>query len=75
MKLYKVNDMKRGWFIGDFEPNVIRTKGFEVGYLHHRAGEKWPSHYHKIATEINLLISRQYDNLWKVNKCGRNICN
>ncbi len=57
MKLYKVSDMKRGWFIGDFEPNVIRTKGFEVGYLHHRAGEKWPSHYHKIATEINLLIS------------------
>ena len=41
MKLYNVNDMKRGWFIGDFEPNVIRTKGFEVGYLHHRAGEKW----------------------------------
>ena len=49
--------MTRGWFIGDFEPSLLKTKDFEVGILTHKKGEEWPKHYHKIATEYTVLIS------------------
>lgn len=49
--------MTRGWLIGDFEPSVLKTKEFEVGILSHKKGEVWPEHFHKIATEYNVLIS------------------
>lgn len=45
-----------GWFIGDFDSSVFATKEFEVCYKVHEKGERWPSHYHKIATEINYLM-------------------
>lgn len=48
--------MTRGWFIGDFEPSIFRTKDFEVGILTHSKGENWPAHYHSIATEFNVLL-------------------
>jgi len=57
MKIYNLKDYTKGWFIGDFEPSVLKTKNFEVGFLSHHKGEKWPVHYHKLATEINYLIS------------------
>ena len=55
-KFDKLEDMHRGWFIGDFEPSIYRTDGFEVGVLTHPKGEEWPAHYHKEAIEINVLI-------------------
>ena len=57
MKVYDSKEMVRGWFVGDFEPSVFRTKEFEVALLLHEKGEAWPVHYHKIATEINYLVS------------------
>lgn len=45
-----------GWFIGDFTPSIFRTKDFEVCYKIHEQNEKWPQHYHKVATEINYLM-------------------
>lgn len=56
MNIYKISDMKGGWFCGDFEPSVYKTKDFEVCYKVHAKGEKWPTHFHKEATEINYLI-------------------
>lgn len=49
--------MIRGWCIGDFEPSIIRTKDFELGILRHKKNEEWSRHYHKIATEYNILLS------------------
>lgn len=57
MKLARLKDMKNGWFIGNFEPTAFRSPHVEVSYRIHPAGESWPKHYHKIATEINLLVS------------------
>lgn len=57
MNITKITDYVRGWFIGDFEPTVLRTKDFEVGVLRHHKGEKWPSHYHKHSVEYNVLVS------------------
>lgn len=57
MKKQNLNEMQRGWFIGNFEPAILKTENFEVGLLSHKKGELWPRHYHIVATEYNLLIS------------------
>jgi|LauGreDrversion4_2_1035121.scaffolds.fasta_scaffold617702_2 quercetin dioxygenase-like cupin family protein len=56
MIVSKINNFIRGWFIGNFEPSLFKTDNFEVGYLTHKKGEKWPKHYHKESVEINYLI-------------------
>lgn len=56
MKIRRSVKWKGGWFAGDFEPTAYRTREFEVCYKRHPKGEKWPTHYHKVATEINYLI-------------------
>lgn len=48
--------MRGGWFIGNFEPTAFKTQNFEVAYVKHAKGQKWDTHFHKIATEINLVI-------------------
>jgi hypothetical protein len=56
MKVYSLDDMQLGYFIGNFEPSVFKSKEFEVGYKFHKQGEAWPNHYQKTAIEINLLV-------------------
>tara|TARA_Y100000389_G_scaffold200112_1_gene239874 strand:- start:2380 stop:3435 length:1056 start_codon:yes stop_codon:yes gene_type:complete len=56
IKINNIKNMTRGWFIGNFKPSVYETENFEVGYLTHNKGEKWPIHYHEKMTEINVLI-------------------
>jgi len=57
LKLSNLKDFTRGWFIGHFEPSIIKTDDFEVGVLTHPKGEYWAPHHHKIAQEINVLLS------------------
>lgn len=57
MKIYKLKNMIKGWFIGNFEPNVLKDERFEVGILTRKKGLERPKHYHKEATEITCLIS------------------
>lgn len=56
MRKFDIKDMIRGWFIGNFEPTVLKTESFEVGLLSHKKQEQWPEHVHKIATEYNVLL-------------------
>ncbi len=56
MKLYRIEDMKSGWFIGGFEPTAYHTKDVEVNYRIHKKGEYWDKHYHTEVVEITLLI-------------------
>lgn len=55
MKTFKIKDMTRGWFVGQFSPTAHNAP-FEVGYLKHHKGQFWSPHYHKESTEINLLV-------------------
>lgn len=55
MQVLRIEDMKGGWFVGDFEPTAYKTKDFEVSYKVHQKGEHWDHHYHEKITEINLL--------------------
>ncbi len=57
MDVRRIEEMRGGWFIGDFEPSVFRTSAVEVAYHKYTKGQEWPKHHHKIATEINYMIS------------------
>jgi NDP-sugar pyrophosphorylase family protein len=56
VKKSKLENMTRGWLIGNFEPSILKTDTFEVGYLKHHKGQIWPAHLHKEANEYNILI-------------------
>ena len=56
MKKFRIEDMKRGWFIGDFAPVALKSTNFEVGIGHHKKGEKWDKHFHKLATEVTVIL-------------------
>jgi quercetin dioxygenase-like cupin family protein len=57
MEIFKIDDMKGGWFVGNFEPTTYKTKNFEVAYHKYKKGQDWPEHYHKLTTEINYVIN------------------
>lgn len=56
MKKFNLTDAgARGWFIGDFDNAVFRTKDFEVTYQKNPRGQT-PSHIHKVVHEITLVV-------------------
>lgn len=57
MKKGILKEMIGGWFIGDFEPNLIRNKDFEASVKYYKKGDKESNHMHKIATEVTVLES------------------
>jgi quercetin dioxygenase-like cupin family protein len=57
MEIFKIDEMKGGWYAGNFSPSAFLTKDFEVCYKKHSRGEEWSKHFHKEADEINFLRS------------------
>ena len=56
MNISRITDYVRGWFIGNFEPSLLKTPHFEVGVLNHKKGEYWAPHYHKESIEYNVCL-------------------
>ncbi|EAK0440367.1 hypothetical protein A9458_04795 [Campylobacter lari] len=56
MEIFSLQDMIRGWFVGNFDPSVIKTDLVEVGVKHYKKDDYEDKHYHKIATEITVII-------------------
>jgi len=56
MKKYNINQFTRGWLVGDFTPNIIRTKDFEFMVRFYKKGEIEKKHIHKIANEITVIM-------------------
>lgn len=61
MKAANLEDMKLGWFIGNFSPTLHKTEDFEIAIKEYKAGyfEEW--HYHKIATEYTVIVSGEVE--------------
>ena len=57
MRLAKLDDMFKGWFIGNFEPSLCKTNDVEVAVKKYNKGDYEEKHYHKIATEYTIIIS------------------
>jgi len=56
VKQHCLADMFRGWFVGNFSPTVLKTGACEVACKRYRAGEREDCHYHKLATEVTLVV-------------------
>ena len=56
MKIFRLNDMKGGWFVGNFSPTCLKTSDCEVACKHYKKGDSEKRHVHKIATEITLIV-------------------
>ena len=61
MQVARLDDMVRGWFVGDFEPTLLRTRDVEVAVQHYAAGIREARHYHKIATEVTVIVSGEVE--------------
>ena len=61
MKVDKLDRIVKGWFVGNFEPTVIKTNDVEVAVKKYKAGDYEPAHYHKIATEVTVIVSGEVE--------------
>jgi len=57
MKVAKLEDMVKGWFVGNFDPTLIKTNDVEVAVKEYKKGDYEEKHHHKIATEITVIVS------------------
>ena len=57
MKVAKLEDMFKGWFVGNFDPTLLRTNDVEVAVKSYNKGDYEAKHFHKIATELTVIIS------------------
>jgi hypothetical protein len=57
MQTYKLSDMHGGWFVGQFEPSVLKLAECEVAVKRYRAGDHEAPHVHRLATELTLVVS------------------
>ena len=56
MRVEKLNNMVKGWFVGNFNPTLYRTNDCEVAVKSYKKGDYENKHYHKIATEITVIV-------------------
>ena len=56
MQNFELNEMTNGWFVGAFSPTALSTDNCEVAIKEYREGDNEDAHYHKIATEITVVI-------------------
>ena len=56
MRVEKLDSMTNGWFVGNFTPSLYKTNDCEVAVKSYNKGDKEKKHYHKIATEITVII-------------------
>ena len=55
MKTARLDEMTKGWFVGNFSPTLYRTNDVEVAVKRYEAGAYDKKHYHKLATEITVV--------------------
>ena len=62
---YNLKDFTKGWFVGNFDPSLIKTNDVEIGVKEYKAGDYESFHHHRIATEITCIIKGE------VEMCGK----
>lgn len=70
MKVFHLDDMTKGWFVGNFNPTVLSTNQVEVAIKKYKAGEYEPAHHHKVATEITVITDGEVKMNGVVYKTG-----
>ena len=67
LEISRLDDMVKGWFVGDFSPAALRTEAAEVAVKSYEAGDSEDRHMHKIAVEVTLILNGT------VEMCGRRL--
>lgn len=57
MKTARLDDMVKGWFVGNFDPTLIKTNDVEVAVKEYKKGDHEERHFHKLSTEITVIAS------------------
>lgn len=70
MRLSRLDNMTRGWFVGAFTPTALSTSAVEVGVKTYRAGDTEQPHVHRIATEVTLILTGNAEMLGKQLTAG-----
>lgn len=61
MRKARLDDMIKGWFVGDFNPTLLKTDAVEAAVKHYVAGDHDEWHYHKIATEVTVIVAGEVE--------------
>lgn len=56
MRSAKLDDMVRGWFVGNFDPTLYRTNDCEIAVKRYLRGDCEKRHFHRVATEITVIV-------------------
>ena len=59
MKVNKIDEFTKGWFVGDFSPALIHSTDYEIAVKWFKVGEREPLHKQNMATEITVVITGQ----------------
>ena len=51
-----LDNMVNGWFVRNFNPSILKNTDTEVAIKKYNKGDTESSHYHKIATEITVIL-------------------
>ena len=70
MIIEKLSSMKGGWFVGNFEPTLIKTTDVEVAVKSYKSGDYESAHYHKIATEITVIVTGEVKMFGQIFEAG-----
>jgi hypothetical protein len=70
MKQARLNEMVKGWFVGDFEPRIAHSTACEVAVKRYAAGDYEEEHHHRVATEVTVVVSGQVTMMGKVLDAG-----
>ena len=57
MQQFNLSDFTKGWFVGDFVPTLWSTPNVEVAIKRYAKYDVEKSHFHKVATEITVIVS------------------
>ena len=66
----KLDNMFKGWFVGDFQPTLFNSKDVEVAIKYYKAGDVEELHHHKVSTEITAIVQGQVKMLDRVWSAG-----
>ena len=57
VSFHRLDQMVRGWFVGDFQPAALSLGAAEAAIQHFPAGTVEAEHHHRAATEVTVIVS------------------
>ena len=61
MKIFNLSKMKKGWFIGNFDPSCFKTDLFEIALKKYNKGDYEDSEYTLVASGKIKMNGNEYE--------------